>query len=222
MSGIREWLPFQQGVFLAKIESELTRGKAHPTISKVAKAAGISAGRATRLLRSHYAYAQSAADEEYGDVIKEDKFAMFNEAVFRAADLQKWLGWNDDTRSFEDIENFRHFLSWITPSDLEGQPRLLRAVDARDVLPGIIGDAVLLPQFEAGEITVDQARVELNKKRGAKPEDLGMLLRRLDEILATLDSLPTPQIIRDGKQSDFAPRLENVAKTVELQLKSLR
>ncbi|SRR6266571_7334044 len=114
MSGIKNWEPAQQAAFVAKIEKQLVktskRGRP-PGMPTVARTAGVTVPTANRLLRSYHAFEQAKADEEYGTSIDDKKFSMFAEAVFRDDQLQKWLGWNDDKRSFGDSGNLKKFLS---------------------------------------------------------------------------------------------------------------
>lgn len=115
MSGIKEWRPLQQAAFVSKIEKEVQ--KQYPVggrkrFSIVARSAGVSTATAMRLLKSYSAFNQACEDEDYGpffaDTVKgPEKLSMFTEAVFKDDNLQTWLGWNNTTREFDNINHFK-------------------------------------------------------------------------------------------------------------------
>jgi len=225
MSGIKDWPPLQQATFIVKIEQEIVRkggrGRGRPPgLPTVAKAAGVSTGIVARLVRSYHGFQQARNDDEYGDKIRDDKFSMFNEAVFRVDDLQKWLEWDDEARRFRNTENLRRFLAWITPPEDGGEPKIVRALDARDVLPDMLSRHALLRRFEKGSLSIHAARAEI--ERTAPPEiDLDSLKIQLSEFCNMLDTLPLPKIAREAKQEEFKELLESLRETIRIQIKNL-
>ena len=224
MAGIKRWPALQQGAFIAKIEEhmlkhERRRGRP-PGIPSVAKAAGVSTGTANLLLRSFFAFQQSKKDEEYGDRLLDDKFSMFQEAVFKSEDLQQWLEWDDKSREFKSSENLKKFLSWVIPPEGGGDPKIVRAIDARDVLPGILENAEMRRQFERGSLDIDAARVQLGSSSAHEP-DLEFIKLRLSNLRDVLDALPGPKIQREGKREEFVDVLRQLREIIEFQLKTL-
>ena len=227
MSGIKEWPPLQQATFIAKIENQIKskpregRGRA-PGLPSVAKAAGVSTAAAGRLLRSYYAFNAARDDEEHGENIGDDKFSVFSEAVFKIDALKTWLGWDDTARKFTNDENLKKFLSWITPQDDGGEPKVSRAVDARDVLPAIVTDKDLLDRFESGTLGIDEARVEIGiKRKGGRDVDVESVQQQLSKFLDQLDTLPIPRIKRENRAAEFIDLLKNLKESIQTQLESL-
>lgn len=224
MAGIKRWPPLQQGAFIAKIEEQMKkhekkRGRP-PGIPSVAKAAGVTTGVASLLLRSFFGFQQSKKDDDYGGKLVDDKFSMFQEAVFRSDDLQEWLEWDDNTREFRNTENLKKFLSWVTPPEGGGDAKIVRAIDARDVLPGILDSGEMRRQFEGGSLDIDAARTQIGRSSTREP-DLEVLKSRLNSLRDVLDTLPLPKIQREGKGKDFVALLEELRNTIEFHLKTL-
>ncbi len=227
MSGIKEWPPIQQARFVAKIEEQISRSKKKgpgrpPGIPTVAKAAGVSTTRTNRLLRAHYGFEQARLDEEYGDAISDDRFSVFTEAVFRDETLQKWLDWDEDARSFNNTKNLKKLLDWITPSEDGDEPRIVRALDVRDVLPDIVGDADLLTRFEKGSLDIDQARAEIAQAKATHGPDLDTLKQRVERIIEVLEGLPLPKIEKEKRNEEFQQLLEALKQTADFQIRHLK
>lgn len=230
ISGIKEWKPLQQAAFISKIEEQVQQryaGRGRPAgIPTVARIAGVSTAIASRLLKSYSAFNQACDDEEYGSIFKDaekgpEKFSLFAEAIFKNDTLQTWMGWNSITRQFENESNFKKFLEWVTPPDGGGQPKIVRALDARDILPGIIENTDLLRKFENGSIDLIEANYELSQRKNLTREpSLNLLHDRLQELLNAVDSLPMPQIIREGRQLEFSEILITLKQSVTFQLQS--
>jgi len=228
MSGIKEWKPLQQAAFISKIEEQVQNqyaGRGRPAgIPTVARSAGVSTATASRLLKSYSAFTQATEDEDYGSAFRDpekgpDKFSIFTEAVFRNDALQKWLGWNNTTRQFDNEGNFKKLLEWVTPPEAGGSPKIIRALDARDILPGIIENSDLLRKFENGSVDLEEARFELSQRRNLTREpNLNTLRDRLQELLNAVDSLPMPQIKREDRREDFDTLLNTLRQSIEFQI----
>jgi hypothetical protein len=226
MEGIKEWPPLQQAAFIAKLEKRIKKrklkdGETH--IALVGRVAGIKGtARAAGLLNSHYAFRQAKKDEDYGDNLKPDRFALFNEAIFKKEVLQEWLKWDDKSRSFQHKDNLKRLLSWISPSEEGGEPRISKLEDVRDVVPELIGDGELLRRFEDGALDINQVRVELAKRH--KPENepnLESLRDQLNQFLNLLDTLPVPKVRREHQSNAFSQLLAKLKESIEVQIKNL-
>jgi hypothetical protein len=226
MSGIKQWQPLQQAMFVSKVAKEMEgiakkKGDPVPGLPQIAKSAGIAVGVANRLLRSYDGFIQAREDAEFGSKFEDgSKFSVFAEAVFKADSLQKWLAWDDKKRCFADEANFKTFLSWITEPEGGGDPKVSRALDMRDVISEVVTMPDLLRQFERGTIDLNQARVEIDRNRPIPEPDLSALKSKLSEINNVVETLPMPKIHREKQWDDFQKLLQTLAETINFQLGS--
>jgi hypothetical protein len=225
--GIKSWGPLQEAMSLEKRLEQLRKahqGKGRPPgIPAVARAIGVSPARAATLVRSLRGYMQAKKECEQGERIDLDHFSTFSEAVFRREVLQHWLGWNDDVSRFERVDNLNKLLEWTLPQQENGKeapPRIRRVnPDLRDILPQILHDASMMARFEAGELTMEKAQVELQSiVDRAVPQELEAFLRRLDEVERAVESLPLPRIVQGGRALEFAEKLKQIRGALEIQL----
>ena len=156
INGIRDWEPAQRAKLIADQIDRLGQ-----TIAATGLQFGLSGVAVGRLYRPYKALAQMAADEDYGRKVRNDYFSLF-EAVHRTSSLKDWLGWNDATRQFTNVENRKRFYSWITPDEEHGNTR--RIHDPRHIkdVAYLVENQhwTLLGQFDDGELTIEQARIE--------------------------------------------------------------
>jgi hypothetical protein len=89
-------------------------------------------------------------NDEYGDLAEPALYPLFHEAI-AVPDVREWLGWNDDTSTFDNTENLSIFYSLITPSNgddgKEREAKLKSYSDVRqlkNVLPNPDAKRVLL------------------------------------------------------------------------------
>jgi hypothetical protein len=224
MEGIKRWPPIQQAVFVAKLEKQIKKrkhkaGESH--IAVVARVAGIPTATAARLLKSHYAFGQATKDEDYGD-LKSDNFALFNEVVFKRESLEKWLQWNNKSRKFENNDNLKKLLSWISPSEDGGAAKITDLGDMREVLPEMISDNTLLTRFDDGALSIHEVRVELAKSKQPKEElNLDHVADQLTQTLSLVDHIPVPQVSREHQKERFLGLLKKLRESVDTQINSL-
>lgn len=178
---------------------------------------GIKSTEVGVMVRSYYGYKQALSDEEY--VVRPEKFSMFSEAVFKKQSLKDWLGWKNSNMLFNNNDNFKKFLSWITP-DENGKVKLT-ALEARDILSKLVLDEnkSVLEKFENDEITIHQARTEIDKKE-TKEEvekesiDVKSVLHEIDRLYKRLSTLPMPQIVSDPEAKEKLKELFEQIRTV--------
>lgn len=208
LTGIKGWPRLQQAKFITEnFYEEKSMG-----FREVARLLNMKSTDVGTLIRSYYGYSQGLSDDEYGDLLTSDKFSMFQEAVFRKQSLKDWLGWNDTTNQFRNIDNFKKFLRWITP-DENGVVKLT-ALEARDIMSKLVLDENIsvLEKFENDEITIHQARTEMDKKE-TKEEvekesiDVRSVLHEIDRLYKRLSTLPMPQIISNPEAKDKLKKL---------------
>ena len=224
--GIREWEPLQQGAFIARIEKEILskmpkgkRGRP-PGIPTVARAIGLGPTKTGNLLRSYFAYKQVKELDDYSEVLQPKKFSIFSEAVFKSTEIQKWLGWSEAQRKFENETNLDRFLSLVLPVNA-GEPKIAWAVDVRDVLPRLIARPDMLAKVEEDEMTISAARVALegeSQGRNQPALDLGDVRSELESSADVIARLPIALITGAPSKEDFVALLARIKHTVEQDL----
>jgi hypothetical protein len=226
--GIKAWGPLQEAMSLEKRLTQLRRshpGKGRPPgLPSVARQIGVSPSKAATLVRSLRAFNQAKSESELGDRLTQEHFSIFSEAIFKREALQGWLKWKDEDGRFEDMDHLDRLLEWLLPQQENGKelpPRIRRVnPDLRDILPQIIHDPAMLARFEAGELSMEGAQVELQTKViQATPEELESYIRRLDELAKTIDTLPLPRIAQSGRGAVFVDKLGQILTSIEMQQK---
>lgn len=228
--GIKAWGPLQEAVALEKRLIQLRdakKGRGRPPgIPAVAKAIGVSPGKAATLIRSLCGYRLAKEDAEYGDRIKESNFAVFNEAVFKREALQQWLGWDDETQVFTKKNNLTKLLGWMLPQKENGTevPARIKRVnpDLRDTFPLIVQDPKLFTKFESGTLSIEEAQANLESEAARRVrKDLDSYLSALEELQQVVDTLPLPRISADGRVGDFREVLGRIKGSIDYQAKHL-
>ena len=126
ISGIRPW-----GAYQAAKTMEAMLNKLGYSEQEVSRALSISVQRVKRSMRVLSALQQMAESDDYAEYSGPDLYAYFDEVLKRPA-VRKWLGWSDETRSFEEDDRLLQFYSWITPDDeLDGRRRIPVAESVR-------------------------------------------------------------------------------------------
>ena len=222
LTGIKDWPRLQQAKFITENFYE-ERGMGFREIARLLSMKSTEVGV---MIRSYYAYKQAREDEEYGDAIGPEKFSMFQEGIFKKPSLKQWLDWNDYHMKFQNIENFKKFLSWITPDENNGEVKIERAVDVRDILSKLIlsENSSILERFENGELNLHQALGEI-ERRESKEEteresiDVGRVLGEIERLYHRLSTLPVPQILSDQeaiqKLKELFERIKSTITTYE-------
>ncbi|MCD6099164.1 MAG: hypothetical protein J7K33_01120 [Candidatus Marinimicrobia bacterium] len=223
IKGVKEWGPLQQGRFLSEMQER--RGL---RAADLAKMTGIGRNTVTRLIRSYKAWEQAKTDEDHGDKINADHFSLFSEAVFRKPILKSWLGWDDDTKRFNNEENLKKLLGWYLGEDgiNNGEPRLPRVnPDIRDIFSQLLlgENRELYEKFENEEISIEEVRRQMEEakfKKSAQREkiDLDSKLSELETMATTIQTLPIPKILEEEtKIEHFIERLENIENLARTQ-----
>jgi hypothetical protein len=111
ISGIRNWEPAQRARLVAEqIDKE------GMSFKEAGQHFGLTPQAVGRLYRSYKALEQMREDEDFQTKARNDYFTLFEEA-YRNKNTRRWLGWNDEQRKYTEIDNLKHFYSWITPDD---------------------------------------------------------------------------------------------------------
>ena len=158
ISGIRPWLPAQRARLVSKQidENGLTFRAAGQTF-------GLSAQGVGRLYRAYKALEQMRQHEDFSGRAKNEYFTLFEEAI-RNRDVRDWLGWNNDTFTFENASTLSQFYSWICPDEEHEDER--RINDPRQIKDlGVLiagGHHTLLNQIDNYEEKISQARAKVD------------------------------------------------------------
>lgn len=218
ISGIKDWKPYQQAKLLAKLVNE--RGV---KIEEAGKVVGIGPTRSARLIRSYYAYEQSAADEELGEYVNEDHFSFFQEAVFNSIDspMQQWLEWSEKDKEFKNTNRLKKYISWFVKTG-ESSPRIDRVIDVRDVLTKVLVQYPLLFQrFESEEeMGIDELRHEIWDLE-EEPTQIRDWLSKLTALTSEVENLPDGKIKNSEDRAKFVKTLKELKYIVEQHLELL-
>ncbi|HWW85435.1 MAG TPA: hypothetical protein VNZ26_17625, partial [Vicinamibacterales bacterium] len=136
--GLRQWGAYQSARTMQAMILQLGYSE-----REVVDALGTNVSRVRRSLRVLAALEQMQEDEEFGDYANPELYVYFDEAIRRVS-FRTGLGWNEATSSFTNDDRIHMFYSWITPDeDLDGQPRMQRAEDIRNIDHVMQNDAAL-------------------------------------------------------------------------------
>jgi len=156
ISGIKEWGAYQK----AKAIFELRRNQNLPP-NEAAQCIGLSTRAANKAYKCYLALEYMKADEEVGEFAEPKYYTYFDE-VFKKAEVKNWLGWNDITEQFENIDNLKDFYSWIVKTD-ECDSKIKEAKDIRE-LAMVVSDKTALHVFksENGSLTRALSQYQTN------------------------------------------------------------
>jgi hypothetical protein len=151
ISGIRPWGAYQAS---KTIEAMLT--KLDYSEQEVSRALSIGVARIRRSMRVLAALQQMAESDDYAEYSGPDMYAYFDEVLKRPA-VRNWLGWSDDSSTFEQDDRLLEFYSWITPDDeLEGRRRIPVAESVRR-LDDVLQDKNAIAILNQPGSTIDDA-----------------------------------------------------------------
>ena len=227
ISGIKNWPPYQQSKFLFKLIEE--KGMRPSDISPIV---GIGPRVAMQKIRSYYGYIQAEQHELYGPYIEPNMFSFFSEVIFKKPKLKLWLDWNDSNNKFENLENFSIFLSLICPDDYGNDPKIGRALDARDQLSEIIIYKDILENLIENEdfslreaygeaVRRDYAEIKKEQEEKIERDLLNIKMKQIQQMSETIINLPTVKI-KSQQRKEFIDLLENLISNIKEQLKLLR
>ena len=138
ISGLKPWGAYQSAKTIEAMLSKLGY-----TESEVAGTLSISVQRVRRSMRVLAALQQMSESDDYSDSATPGLYAYFDEVLKRPA-VRQWLGWSNDSMSFENEDRLERFYSWITPDDeLDGGRRIPVAESIRK-LDDVLDDSAAL------------------------------------------------------------------------------
>ena len=154
ISGIRNWAPAQR----ARLVVEQIDKKGISGFKAAGQTFGLSGQAVGRLYRAYKVLDQMRQDDEFSAKAKNDYFTLFEEAI-RNKSVKEWLGWSNESMSFERDDNLKQFYSWISVDEEHNNVR--RIHDPRQIKELgylISGDhKTLLSQIDQCEISIGEA-----------------------------------------------------------------
>lgn len=167
VGGIKQWGGFQRAQLIYDLKIKF--GLDSQTI---AERLGLSTQEVNRRFRAMNALRQGLDDEDFGDKIKPDMYALFHEAV-SVPIIRNWLGWSDTTNTFDSTTEREQFYELLLPRSSEElgkerPPKLQTYSDVRqlrDILPNAQAKASLLNIDEAYSTAIAAANQEQVKSK---------------------------------------------------------
>jgi len=194
ISGIKEWGPYQQALAL---ESLINTGL---TFTSAADALGIKPRQAAALMRALYGIRKMEEDEEFGEEANPEKFSYFVE-LFKKPALRDWVGWDDNSKTFNNIPNLKLFFEWIVQNE-DGVVKIPKAIDVRR-LPEIISNDTLYEKFRnESKLTIDDAITLIKPSISVNWEE------ELDRVIKTLRNIPAL------RKEELLPKLKEIQKII--------
>lgn len=200
ISGIRQWGAFQAAKTIEAMVTKLGYAE-----GDVASALSITIQRVRRSLKVLAALRQMGESDDYAEHATPEMYAYFDEVIKRPA-VRKWLGWSDDSMSFEQDDNLNNFYGWITPDDeLDGRRRISVAEGVRR-LDGILEDQAAVEVLNTPGMTVEDAL------KVAAPETGPDWTEPLQRAIKALDNVPISDLERlDPQNKELIQQLMSVA-----------
>lgn len=178
ISGLKPWGAYQSAKTIEAMLERLGYSE-----QDVAGALSISIQRVRRSMRVLGALRQMAESDDFSEHAGPHLYAYFDE-VLKRPKVRQWLGWSNESLSFEDDDRLNRFYTWITPDDeLDGGRRVPVAESVRK-LDDVLDDVAALGILDTPGNTVDDAA------RVAAPTAAPNWTEPLERALQALDAVP--------------------------------
>ena len=189
VSGIKEWDAYQKAQYINDL---IGKGKTPATISKMI---GMSVREINRYYKTFSVMAQFKKDEEYSGYWKHSYFSHFDEVLKRPA-LRTFMGWNDESYKFENLENTRRFYEWLAP-DEEGNTALSDAHHVRQLVH-LVHEPVALNYLDERNLQKAMNYIEqknFNAQKVTLPECMGKITNAIEAF---------KNIVAEGLESEMS------------------
>lgn len=150
VSGIKEWGAYQK----AKAVHALRRGGM--SSQEAAQSLGLTTRAANSAYRCYLALENMKSDEEFGEFAESRMYSYFEE-LFKRPNLRKWLGWNDESESFDNGDRLREFYGWMIPQGDDNRPAKLPEAKSVRELSEILSDESSLNILRLPDGTLSRA-----------------------------------------------------------------
>lgn len=187
VGGIKEWGGYQRAKLIADLRDEHDLEAAD-----VAAKLGLSTREVNRRYRAFKALQQMRENDEYGDLAEPSLYPIFHEAI-AGAEIRAWLGWNQETNTFDKNDELDIFYSLITPSTQEDvaaerPPKLRSFSDVRQL-------KAILPNPDARRFLIDPERSFLEALTVSNREELSKKWRNeLTEATTSLEGISALEV----------------------------
>lgn len=151
-------------------------------------------------MRALYGIRKMEEDEEFGEEANPEKFSYFVE-LFKKPALRDWVGWDDNSKTFNNIPNLKLFFEWIVQNE-DGVVKIPKAIDVRR-LPEIISNDTLYEKFRnESKLTIDDAITLIKPSISVNWEE------ELDRVIKTLRNIPAL------RKEELLPKLKEIQKII--------
>ena len=150
VGGIKEWGGYQRAKLIVDLKDQ------HGLEStEIADRLGLSLQEVSRRYRAFKALQQMEQNEDYSEYTDPSKYPLFHEAMSLPV-VRSWLGWNELTLKFDNLEAEEQFYQLITPrldeeTGRRPEPKLRTYSDVRELKR-------ILPNSEAKALLLDDTR----------------------------------------------------------------
>lgn len=224
--GIKIWEKYPLAKFLADFE----KNSKYSIIEITDIFPGLRRNEVAKLIRSYYAFEESKKDDEYGDLLSQDKFGHFYEIIMAKEEIKDWMGWDDNEKKFTKINNIKKYLSWITPAD--GEKSIIDiSPTTRDTLTKLIksDNTKLFEKFQNKELTLKECNDFLFKEETKKEVlNISDTIKDIENFLITLNTLPIPKLklAKTPEDKENKKKLKSllleIKETLESQIETLK
>jgi hypothetical protein len=209
VGGPKEWGGYQSALLIFEMLEDGTL-----EAREVASRLGLSVREVNRRHQAFTALTQMTSNEDFGDSVIPEMYAIFHEAVGQPA-VRTWLGWKVETYQFDHKENRELLYSWMT--DVEGNTRkitgygevrdLKQILDKPDALTALkdddqtFADALAIARSEAkAERWLPNAKAALSSLDGMSSQTIESLDEDAVSVLIALKSRAT-KVLRSHEVS---------------------
>lgn len=198
ISGIRNWEPAQR----AKLVAEQVDDKGL-SFTSAGQQFGLTAKAVGRLYRAYKALQQMRDDDEYSGKAKNEYFSLFEGAISNQV-VKNWLGWDDRTFRFLEINNLRQFYAWISPDEERENKRRIHDPDHVKHLAYLIAGnhTALINRIDQYDVEIDNALYEA--RSSAQSVDWAGSIATATAMIRAIPS----DVIRENPQ-DFVNKIQD-------------
>ncbi|WP_128645420.1 ParB N-terminal domain-containing protein [Rhodococcus sp. BS-15] len=203
ISGIRDWSPAQRAELVSR---EIDEGGLKSR--QVGQKLGISTQAVNRLYNANRGLQQMLSDEDYSSRAKKEYFTLFEEA-HRRPNIRNWLGWNEASKNYENIDNLQTFYELVGEDPENGSKR--RIHDPRQI--GALEQLVknnrtdLIDSVLQYAMPIDEAKGRLDES--SAKHDWKAEIQRATK---ALESLPATMLMSQPK--DVSSSLQSLADVI--------
>lgn len=187
VGGIKEWGGYQRAKLIADLIDDHNIDS-----SEVSDRLGLSVQEVNRRYRAFSALKQMEEDEDYAEYVTPAMYPIFHEAISLPV-VRNWLGWSNDSCSFNDETTLYQFYDLITPTPGEGgakdkDPKLKTYSDVRELKR-------ILPNTDAKTYLLDEGRSFLDALTVARKDELSRKWRtEVNEAASALEKIGALQV----------------------------